>query len=472
MNSTKDKPIVILGGGPTGLAAAYRLSLDGEKVVLLEKEKYLGGLSATLKKEDFLYEFGPHAFHLNDPGVVSWVREILGRDFRVIPTKTKVLIDNNLLNYPLKTNELIKKVNPILGARILFDYLFSHIKNVILKSKIESFEHWGLANFGPTLYKISFGDYTAKVWGISPEEISVHLASQKLARLNLGDIIKKLLGLKGEVQPAYFKKYLYPEGGASFIFEQMGKTMRKNCQFILNAEVVHLESNSDKIDVVEYKDKKGKFHKIACQKIISTIILKDLIPMINSPLASTSQKAASALKFRDLIIVYLIVDQDQLSDAQWTYLVENKFRFNRFTEAKNLSPRFAPKGKTVISFEICCQKGDPFWRSSDKKIFDLLKEDLKKLDFDKLIIDNYFVTRLENAYPMFLVGFEQNLLTTLNELEKVKNLISTGRNGLFMNSDIHDCFKLGFEAARFAEKNQTSKNWYKQVKNTWLKNLK
>jgi len=465
------KPIIILGGGPTGLAAAYRLSLDGEKVILLEKEKHLGGLSATLEKEGFLYEFGPHAFHLNDPGVVSWVRELLDRDFRVIPTNTKALIDNNFLNYPLKAGELLRKVNPILGARILFDYFIAHLKNIVLKRKAISFEHWGLTNFGSTLYKISFGDYTNKVWGISPKKISVHLASQKLARLNLGDIIKKLLGLKGEVQPAYFKKYLYPEGGANSIFEKLEKKIAENGQIIYNAEALHLKTNNDKVESVEYKDEKGKFHKIACQKIISTITLKDLVPMINSPLASTSQKAASALKFRDLIIIYLIVAKNQLSEAQWTYLVENKFRFNRFTEGKNLSPRFAPKGKTVISFEICCQKGDLLWRLADQKLLKLLKEDLKKLDLDNLEVENYFVVRLENAYPMFLVGFEQNLFKTLNELAKIENLISTGRNGLFMNSDIHDCFKLGFEAARFIQKNKSSKNWYKQVKNTWLKNL-
>jgi len=465
------KPIIILGGGPTGLAAAYHLSESGKKVVLLEKEKYLGGLSATLKKEDFLFEFGPHAFHLNDPAIISWIKKLLGRDFRVIPTKTQVLINDNLLNYPLKASELLRKINPILGARILFDYFVAHLKSVIFKRKAISFEQWGLANFGSTLYKISFGDYTNKVWGISPSKISVHLASQKLARLNLGDIVKKLFGFKGEAQPAYFKKYLYPEGGANSIFEKMQKKIAENCEIIFGAEALHLKTDNDKVESVEYKDEKGRLHQLGCEKVISTITLKDLIPMINSPLRNPSQKAASSLKFRDLIIIYLVVDKNQVSQAQWTYLVENKFRFNRFTEAKNLSPRFAPKGKTVISFEICCQKNDSLWRSTDQNILRILKQDLKKLALDNLKIENYFVKRLENAYPMFLVGFEQNLFKTLNELKKIENLISTGRNGLFLNSDIHDCFKLGLEAAQYARKNQSSKNWYKQVKNTWLKNL-
>ena len=37
------KPILVVGGGPAGLAAAHALSSVGQRVVLVEKESKLGG---------------------------------------------------------------------------------------------------------------------------------------------------------------------------------------------------------------------------------------------------------------------------------------------------------------------------------------------------------------------------------------------------------------------------------------------
>ena len=37
------KPVLIVGGGPAGLAAAHALASAGQKVVLLDKETRLGG---------------------------------------------------------------------------------------------------------------------------------------------------------------------------------------------------------------------------------------------------------------------------------------------------------------------------------------------------------------------------------------------------------------------------------------------
>lgn len=230
-----NQSVVIIGGGPTGLAAAYKLSEMGKRFVLIEKEKYLGGLSATLKRDSFLYEFGPHAFHLKDPEIIRWIKNLLGRDFRIIPTNTHVLIDDQLYSYPLTARDLLKKIRLSLGLKILVEYLLSYLKNIVLRTKPTNFQEWGVSNFGPTLYQMSFGHYTKKVWGVDPQKLSTKLASQKLSRLNLADIIVKLLGFRGQNQPAYFRQYLYPKDGIKIIFQKMTEKIRLNGQIILGA---------------------------------------------------------------------------------------------------------------------------------------------------------------------------------------------------------------------------------------------
>jgi len=463
------KPIVILGGGPTGLAAAYRLSLDGEKVILLEKEKHLGGLSATLEKEGFLYEFGPHAFHLKDPAMTNWLKNLLGKDFRLIPTNTHVLIEGQLFSYPLKASELFRKIRLSLGIRILGEYLWFYLKNLLRNKKPKNFEEWGIRNFGPTLYQMSFGNYTRKVWGVNPKKLSAKLAYQKVSRLNLGDIIVKLLGFQGREQPAYFHQYLYPKEGVEVIFQKMLGEIRQKGGIITGAKITKLKNVSGKIQTLEYQDSVGRMRKLFPAQVISTMTIKDLASLINHPLQKEVFQASQQLRYRDLIIVYLITwEKNPLFQSQWIYLVEDKFKFNRLTIGKNLSPKMAPKNQTVLSLEICCQKGDWLWRKTDQELLSLAREEIRKLKLDSEKITDFFIKRVENAYPIYLNDFEKNVQNVFKSLAKISNLILTGRNGLYLNCDIHDSFQMGFEAAQAIERKLNPSRWYQRESQKWL----
>ena len=45
------KQVVVIGGGFTGLSAAYELTRNGVKAVLLEKDTDIGGLAGCFKVE-------------------------------------------------------------------------------------------------------------------------------------------------------------------------------------------------------------------------------------------------------------------------------------------------------------------------------------------------------------------------------------------------------------------------------------
>lgn len=446
-----NKPIIILGGGPTGLAAAYKLSQMGKHFILIEKEKYLGGLSVTRQCKKYLYEYGPHAFHLKDKNIIDWLKNILGDDFRIIPTNTQVFIDGKLLTYPLRAGELFRKVSPILGFKIIFDYLWENFKKLFSNHEWQNFQEWGIANLGKTLYKMSFGDYTAKVWGMNPNKLSVKLATNKLSKLNLREIIAKTIGFKGKEQPLFFKKYLYPKKGMAAIFSRMSETIENGGEIFLDSKVVHLKTKNHQVVAVTF-EKNGAKKEIACGQVISTFPIKQLAGMINDSLDKKTVLAADKLNYRDLIIVYVAVAEKDLPDSQWIYLVENKFKFNRVSINKNLSPDFSVNGKTLLAFEICCQKGDELWNKQDNQLLEMTKDDMDKLGWSNLGIKDYFVKRLTNAYPIYLVDFEKNVSVALKGISEIDNLHTTGRNGLFLNSDINDCFQMGFAAAEKIEK--------------------
>jgi len=100
--------------------------------------------------------------------------------------------------------------------------------------------------------------------------------------------------------------------------------------------------------------------------------------------------------------------------------------------------------------EVGAQKDDELWQKSDEELLAMAKKDLALLGWENLKIDDFWVKRIVNVYPIFLEGFENYLTEALKGLHGYPNLISTGRNGLFLNSDIHDSFLLGFQAGREA----------------------
>ena len=70
--------IVIVGGGVSGLALAYRLEqrLPAAEVVVLEREARLGGKVATLCRDGFRVEAGPNGFLDTNPATLDLCREL------------------------------------------------------------------------------------------------------------------------------------------------------------------------------------------------------------------------------------------------------------------------------------------------------------------------------------------------------------------------------------------------------------
>ena len=61
----KNKKIIIIGAGITGLVTAYELLKQGHKVVIAEKEADVGGLARSFKYNNMVFDIGPHRFFSN-----------------------------------------------------------------------------------------------------------------------------------------------------------------------------------------------------------------------------------------------------------------------------------------------------------------------------------------------------------------------------------------------------------------------
>jgi oxygen-dependent protoporphyrinogen oxidase len=75
-NPPDSKRIAIIGGGLTGLTAAWRLHTRGHRVRLFEAEARFGGAVRSERIDDWLVETGPNSLHLNSPEVAAVLVEL------------------------------------------------------------------------------------------------------------------------------------------------------------------------------------------------------------------------------------------------------------------------------------------------------------------------------------------------------------------------------------------------------------
>ena len=443
-------PIVILGAGPAGVSAAWRLSALGHQVVVLERDSAVGGMGKTIAVGRYAVDYGPHTFHIRETeesrAIHHAIEPFFGPEPLILTRGTRVLLRGKEYVYPLEMLQVLTGVSPFLSARIIVDYLVATIKSTLAPPQHEdSFEEWGVRNLGRTLYDLCFGIYSERVWGLPTSQISSKQA-QRVAKLNLKNVILRTIGIKAD--PAtYFTKYMYPRQGISVLFENMAAAARQHGAVIhLESPVVRLERDGDRIARVVYTQG-GVEKAIACRGVLSTLPLPALVNMITPALPAPVAQHASKLRYRSLKLIYIALNRDQLTDYHWVYLLDDQFRVNRMSEQKNVSPSMVPPGRTVLCIELSCWRDEPVWSASDEQVYRIALADLMKMGYGvtESEVDSYYVADIPTAYPVYELNFEEHLIPVLEGVHAVPNLLTLGRHGLFLNNSMDDNVLLGMK---------------------------
>jgi protoporphyrinogen oxidase len=465
-----DKPkVVVLGAGPAGMSAAWRLSELGIPVTVLEKDTAVGGMGKTIKVGPYFVDYGPHTFHIRETeesrAIHEAIRPFFGDDPLILTRGTRVLLRGKEYVYPLEMLQVLTGVSPLLSARIIFDYVMASIKSSLMPPKKEhSFEEWGVRNLGRTLYDLCFGIYSERVWGLPTSQISSKQA-QRVAKLNLKNIVLRTLGIKAD--PAtYFTKYMYPRKGISVLFESMAAAVKKNGHcLMLDAPVVRLEREGDRIKRVVYR-RDGREESMECDGVLSTLPLPLLVDLIHPALPKTVAEHAARLRYRSLKLIYIALKRPQLTDYHWVYLLDQQFRVNRMSEQKNVSSEMVPPDRTILCIELSLWRDEPLWQASDEEIYRIALRDMMQMGYGitESEVEDYFVTDIPTAYPVYELNFEDHLIPVLEGVHAVPNLLTLGRHGLFLNNSMDDNVLLGMKVAdQISSGGFDSRAWLSQM---------
>ncbi|MCB9493214.1 MAG: NAD(P)/FAD-dependent oxidoreductase [Epsilonproteobacteria bacterium] len=451
MNSQKKKKAVIIGAGPAGLTAGVELLRTKKFAVdLIEKEKVVGGLARTTEYKGCRFDIGPHHFITESPKIEQWWKDVMGDDFIKHKRFTRIFYNNHFFHYPLDPGNVIRGLNFVECVKCVLSYI--KIRLLPIKN-VKSFQDWVTNRFGYRLFSIFFKTYTEKVWGIACHKISSDWASQRIKGFSLSKAI--FYAFFGR----FFKKnkprtindvFYYPSQGSGALWNRVAQNLTSFEQgtISLDEEVVYIEHDAGKVIAIATRKAQTPPVKGVAQRLmryegdyfLSTMPLRGLIMSLNPLPPGEVVDAASALQYRGLITVNLIINKTHICPDHWLYVHEKKVRMGRIGNMNNFSIKMADHpSHTALSLEYFSFVDEPFWFKSDAELIGIGKRELEAIGLVKAaaVIDG-MVMRTPQAYPVYDENYKEHLGCVLDYLSQFKNLHLMGRNGLhrYNNMDI------------------------------------
>ncbi len=447
--------IAVIGAGPAGITAAYKLSgeLKSGRISQLdvyEISAHIGGLSKSISMWDQTVDLGPHRFFSHDPKINSLWLEVVEKDFDIVNRQTRIFYKNTFFDYPIQASNALKGLGFFQAVLCVFSYLW---QLAFPYKKADTFESWVSNRFGKRLYRIFFKTYSEKLWGIRCDQLDSDFASQRIKKLSLFEAIKNALFQGGKNKHATLvDQFAYPLRGTGSVYEKMAEKIKANGGTInLNTGVEKVLTSGRTITGLELNN--GKV--IEYDHIISSMPLSLLVTRLPETPYDIKELAQS-LKFRNTVLVYLSIDKTDLFTDQWLYIHSADLKTGRITNFRNWVPElYGSQKSSILCLEYWCNFEDPEWQLDDPSYIALGTEEIVKtglIGSGKVL--NGTVVRIPRCYPVYFKGYKEKLKPIEEYLDTIKNLQVIGRYGAYKYNNQDHSILMGIIAAEniFSEK--------------------
>ena len=452
---SRSADIVILGAGPAGMAAAMELSRAGKPVTVVEKASQVGGLAKTILIErpegTYRTDIGPHRFYSKNRYLYDFIEDLLGEEWRRVPRQTRFLVDGVFYAYPIRLRNVLLQIGWIRAAKMGRDYLWERVRRFIRPRKMRSFEDYALAEFGQSLAEFNILHYTEKIWGLPCREISIDWAQQRIGGLSLWAALKRAMFPKGGKGPkTLVDSFYYPSLGSGTIYEAIKNRIAEGeSEVWTESEPVKIRREGMRVTAVDVRKKDGTIVTFEPSSVINSIPLTRCIELFDPPAPDVVRDAASKLRFRSQVYLFLTVDRERVTNDNWIYFPDKSISFGRISEMKNFSVAMCPPGKTSLFVEFFCFEGDEVWNASKEELFDraiATMETLGLLKREEVLSVHHY--KLAHVYPLYDLHYGERLKTILSWLDEFENFYAVGRPGRFRYTNQDHSLEMGIIAAQ------------------------
>jgi protoporphyrinogen oxidase len=327
---------VLIGSGPTGLGAAYRLKELGETdFIVLEKEEYCAGLASSfVDDQGFTWDIGGHVQFSHYAYFDQLMVEALGDEGWLHHQRESwVWMKNRFVPYPFQNN--IRYLPKESMWRCL-----EGIINVYKAPRGEqprNFKEWIFATFGKGIAQEFMLPYNFKVWAYYAEEMAYQWIGERVSVVDLQRVTQNILFEQDDLSWGPNKTFQFPRsGGTGAIWQAVAKLIGLN-KFRFQAKVAQVSAQAKTLTLSDGQ-------RITYEHLLSTVPLDCFVKMVEE-FPEHLQEKAQGLKHSSSHIVGIGLrgqPKPELKTKCWMYFPESDCPFYRVTVFSNYSPNHVP----------------------------------------------------------------------------------------------------------------------------------
>ena len=444
MSRASRLPVVILGAGLAGLAAARQLRLSRRPYFLFERESRVGGLCRSEKVAGFTFDYTGHLLHLARPESRALILgELkLKNAFNLIQRRSFIHSHGVYTRYPFQANTyglpsevVLECLEGFVNARL------EEAKKKPASAKASagrtiqpSFEDWIVRTFGLGIAKHFMRPYNTKLWGVPPSQMTTDWMGRFIPTPGLRDVLLGALKDRGEAV-GYNAQFLYPkQGGIETLVKALAKGADARCGLAATS-----------VDLKRCEVGLSNGQRVRASRIISTLPLPRLLSLCAS-LPPAVARAKRRLRASSVFNVNFGLKGRNVSDKHWVYVPEERFPFYRVGFCHNFAPANAPKGGSSLYAEISYSRERPLDKAKAPEAVwrGLMDMGILKAT-DK--ISARFIADIPDAYVVY-DSHRSQALNTIHGFLNENQVISTGRWGAWEYGSMEDAIWQGVQAAK------------------------
>jgi UDP-galactopyranose mutase len=373
-------PIVILGAGPTGLAAALHA---GREALLVEQHDTVGGWCRSVEDRGFTFDHAGHIMFSTDPWVLALYERLLGDNLHWQDREAWIYSKSVYTRYPFQSAlhglppDVLKEC--LVGA---IEARFGSLGKPALRvsptgpsrgaAPVPAASPAVAPALAPAAAPRNFEEFIYKVWG---DGVAKHFAvpyNRKLWAVPLNEMETSWLGgrvplpdleemIDGALQPV--RKPIGPNA-------RFGYPLRGGFQALMNGFLPLLEGPlalGTRVAAVSPSRKTVTFEDgrtVGFQTLISTMPLPQLVKAIGAEAPAFVREAARQLRHVSVRCVNLGVGRERITDKHWIYYPEDTV-FHRIFVQGNASPHCNAPGGFGLTCEITYSPAKPLPAEGD-----------------------------------------------------------------------------------------------------------
>lgn len=414
----KNKKVLILGAGLSGISCAYHLrKKKGIESLVLEKSDSVGGTARSISINGFTFDFTGHLLHLHYPYTKKLIHALLKNNLHTCVRNAAIYSHGILTPYPFQVNTygLPKKVvSECVNGFINAVKRYSDDKK---RSTSLPFSIWSKRTFGEGIHKHFMKSYNEKLWQVSLNQMTAEWCGMFVPQPKIDDVLR---GSKGDISKSfgYNVTFLYPKkGGIQVLPDALARKLP-----------IQTNITFEKVDWKNKKIKLSSGEWINYDFLVSTVPLVELLKRMES-LPHAVQETVPRLKWTSVLCINLGVNRAKISDKSWIYFPEKKFIFYRVGFPMNFTPHVVPKGCSSMYVEVSCPSEKKLnWQNP--QFMKRVRKDLERCGIlkksDKIVVTN--IIPIPCAYVIYTLNRKKIMQTIFDFLQK-NNIFSIGRYG-------------------------------------------